>query len=142
MVAVQFYNADRNFILKDKKRLILFLPYIFTDTNKVLGTVNYIFCSDHYLLQINKEFLQHDFYTDIITFNLSDNKKEITGEIYISIDRVKDNAQQLNQRYTDEIKRVIFHGALHLCGYNDKKANDIKTIRRAEDYYLARYQDI
>jgi len=142
MVSVQFYNADRNFILKDKKRLILFLPYIFTDTNKVLGTVNYIFCSDHYLLQINKEFLQHDFYTDIITFNLSDNKKEITGEIYISIDRVKDNAQQLNQRYTDEIKRVIFHGALHLCGYNDKKANDIKTIRRAEDYYLARYQDI
>jgi len=142
MVAVQFYNADRNLILKDKKRLILFLPYIFTDTNKVLGTVNYIFCSDHYLLQINKEFLQHDFYTDIITFNLSDNKKEITGEIYISIDRVKDNAQQLNQRYTDEIKRVIFHGALHLCGYNDKKANDIKTIRRAEDYYLARYQDI
>lgn len=141
MLAVQFHNADRNLILKDKKRLKLFLPLIFTDANKAVGTINYIFCSDHYLLQINNEFLQHDFYTDIITFNLSDNKKEITGEIYISIDRVKDNAQQLNQRYTNEIKRVIFHGALHLCGYKDKKPNDIKTIRRAEDYYLLRYKD-
>ena len=141
MLAVQFHNADRNLILKDKKRLKLFLPLIFTDANKAVGTINYIFCSDHYLLQINNEFLQHDFYTDIITFNLSDKKKEITGEIYISIDRVKDNAQQLNQRYTNEIKRVIFHGALHLCGYKDKKPNDIKTIRRAEDYYLLRYKD-
>ena len=140
MFAVQFYNADRNLILKDKKRLKLFLPQIFTDSNKVLATVSYIFCSDDYLLQINNEFLQHDFYTDIITFNLSDNKKEITGEIYISIDRVKDNALQLNIRYTDEIKRVIFHGALHLCGYKDKKPNDIKTMRRAEDFYMLKYQ--
>ena len=140
MFAVQFYNADRNLILKDKKRLKLFLPQIFTDSNKVLATVSYIFCSDDYLLQINNEFLQHDFYTDIITFNLSDNKKEISGEIYISIDRVKDNALQLNIRYTDEIKRVIFHGALHLCGYKDKKTKDIKTMRRAEDFYMLKYQ--
>ena len=140
MFAVQFYNADRNLILKDKKRLKLFLPQIFTDANKALATVSYIFCSDDYLLQINNEFLQHDFYTDIITFNLSDNKKEITGEIYISIDRVKDNALQLKQHYTDEIKRVIFHGALHLCGYKDKKPNDIKTMRRAEDFYMLKYQ--
>ena len=141
MFAVQFYNADRNLILKDKKRLKLFLPQIFTDSNKVLATVSYIFCSDDYLLQINNEFLQHDFYTDIITFNLSDNKKEITGEIYISIDRVKDNALQLKQHYTDEIKRVIFHGALHLCGYKDKNPNDIKTMRRAEDFYMLKFQD-
>ena len=140
MFAVQFYNADRNLILKDKKRLKLFLPQIFTDSNKVLATVSYIFCSDDYLLQINNEFLQHDFYTDIITFNLSDNKKEISGEIYISIDRVKDNALQLNIRYTDEIKRVIFHGALHLCGYKDKKTKDIETMRRAEDFYMLKYQ--
>ena len=140
MFAVQFYNADRNLILKDKKRLKLFLPQIFTDANKALATVSYIFCSDDYLLQINNEFLQHDFYTDIITFNLSENKKEITGEIYISIDRVKDNALQLKQHYTDEIKRVIFHGALHLCGYKDKKPNDIKTMRRAEDFYMLKYQ--
>ena len=141
MFAVQFYNADRNLILMDKKRLKLFLPQIFTDANKALATVSYIFCSDDYLLQINNEFLQHDFYTDIITFNLSDNKKEITGEIYISIDRVKDNALQLKQHYTDEIKRVIFHGALHLCGYKDKKPNDIKTMRRAEDFYMLKYQE-
>ena len=141
MFAVQFYNADRNLILKDKKRLKLFLPQIFTDSNKALATVSYIFCSDHYLLQINNEFLQHDFYTDIITFNLSDNKKEITGEIYISIDRVKDNALQLKQHYTDEIKRVIFHGALHLCGYKDKKTKDIETMRRAEDFYMIKFQD-
>ena len=142
MFAVQFYNADRSLILKDKKRLKLFLPQIFTDLNKVLATVSYIFCSDDYLLQINNEFLQHDFYTDIITFNLSDNKKEMTGEIYISIDRVKDNALQLNQRYTDEIKRVILHGALHLCGYKDKKTKDIETMRRAEDFYMLKYQEI
>ena len=141
MFAVQFYNADRNLILMDKKRLKLFLPQIFTDANKALATVSYIFCSDDYLLQINNEFLQHDFYTDIITFNLSDNKKEITGEIYISIDRVKDNALQLKQHYTDEIKRVIFHGALHLCGYKDKKPNDIKIMRRAEDFYMLKYQE-
>ena len=141
MLAVQFYNADRNLILKDKKRLKLFLPQIFTDSNNALGTVSYIFCSDDYLLKINNEFLQHDFYTDIITFNLSDNKKEITGEIYISIDRVKDNALQLKQRYTDEIKRVIFHGALHLCGYKDKKPNDSKTMRRTEDFYMLKYKE-
>ena len=104
-----------------------------------LKQLQYIFCSDEYLLQINKEHLQHNYYTDIITFDLSDTPEAVTGEIYISVDRVKDNAQNYEVSLKQELLRVIFHGALHLCGYKDKSEKDQVTMRKAEDKYLHYY---
>jgi probable rRNA maturation factor len=91
-------------------------------------------------LQVNRDFLRHDYYTDIITFDLSDGPQApISGEIYISVDRVRDNAQRLGTTVKEELHRVIFHGALHLCGYKDKKPADAKAMRAAEDRWLSVY---
>lgn len=104
-----------------------------------LEQLQYIFCSDEYLLDINKQHLKHNYYTDIITFDLSDKPDAVTGEIYISIDRVKDNAQTYSVHLKHELLRVIFHGALHLCGYKDKTEKDQAIMRKAEDKYLKYY---
>ena len=104
--------------------------------NKILEKLTYIFCSDNYLLNINKKFLFHNTNTDIITFDLSDSKKIIKGEIYISVDRVKENTIRYNTTFTDEFLRVIFHGALHLCGFQDKKDSEKQLMRKKEDFYL------
>src|SRR5688572_23762728 len=97
-----------------------------------LEQLQYIFCSDEYLLEINKQHLNHNYYTDIITFDLSETPDAVTGEIYISIDRVKDNAQTYKVSFKQELLRVIFHGALHLCGYKDKTEKDQVLMRKAE----------
>jgi probable rRNA maturation factor len=137
---IQLFYNDVSFSLPSRGRLKLFIPNIFRlETTKTLRELNYIFCSDEYLLQVNKEFLKHDYYTDIITFDLSDNDSEIAGEIYISIDRVRDNARVNNTWIYMELHRVIFHGVLHLCGYKDKKAADSQQMRAKEDYYLKKY---
>ncbi len=104
-----------------------------------LEQLQYIFCSDEYLLEINKQHLNHNYYTDIITFDLSETPDAVTGEIYISIDRVKDNAQTYKVSFKQELLRVIFHGALHLCGYKDKTEKDQALMRKAEDKYLQYY---
>jgi rRNA maturation RNase YbeY len=101
--------------------------------------LQYVFCSDAYLLDINTRFLQHDFYTDIISFDLSDQKEKLIGDIYISVDRVKENAKTEGNLYTHELLRVIFHGALHFCGYKDKKPADVKVMRSMEDKWLKAY---
>ena len=97
--------------------------------------LNYIFCDDSYLLEINKGFLKHDTYTDIITFNYNKNNL-INGEIYISVERVKDNASKLKEKFESELKRVIIHGVLHLIGYDDKSNEDRAKMRELEDYCL------
>lgn len=102
-----------------------------------LTELNYIFCSDAYLLNINQTYLQHDDYTDIITFELSDEPGKVKGEIYISIDRVKENAGTFKVSFQQELRRVVFHGALHLCGYKDKTNKDIQAMRAAENKYLS-----
>jgi len=112
---------------------------LFKKEKTQLEQLQYIFCSDEYLLEINKQHLNHNYYTDIITFDLSDNANAVTGEIYISIDRVKDNAQTYKVPFKQELLRVIFHGALHLCGYKDKTDKDEKLMRKAEDKYLQYY---
>jgi rRNA maturation RNase YbeY len=102
--------------------------------------IDYIFCSDEFLLNINRSFLNHDTFTDIVTFDLSDHPNEIIGEIYISIDRVKENATLHNCSFTTEILRVLFHGSLHLCGYKDKSKKDIIEMRGKEDFYISTYE--
>jgi rRNA maturation RNase YbeY len=133
IVRFHFLNSVR---LNNRRQLKQFIADIFKREGFALGKLDYIFCSDEYLLKINQDFLQHDDYTDIITFDLSASSF-IIGEIYISVDRVKENAGLNGQRLTDELHRVIFHGALHLCGYKDKAAADKAKMTEMEDYYLA-----
>ena len=109
---------------------------LFKKERKQLAGLTYIFCSDEYLLDINKQFLNHHYYTDIITFDLSEDKRQVTGEIYISIDRVRENAREFKTTFQKELLRVIFHGALHLCGFKDKTDKDQMLMRKAEDKYL------
>ena len=136
MNSVRFNYADiKPISLKDKKVVKTLIVGLFEEEGKKLKSINYIFCSDEYLLQINQRFLNHDYYTDIITFNLSTGD-EITGEVYISTDRVKENSISLSVSFKDELLRVVFHGALHLCGYRDKKKSEIIFMRAKEEYYL------
>jgi len=132
---VFFHYADRVLSLNNKKKLRSYIESIFAKEKTSFFRLDYIFCSDEHLLAINRNFLKHDFYTDIITFNLSENKN-IAGEVYISVDRVKENAKTLNLPFEEETLRVIFHGVLHLCGYKDKKKADIKQMREKENHYI------
>lgn len=135
---VWFFFENKNFSFQNRNPLKAFIEYIFKTEGKKLGSLNYIFCSDNRLLEINQKFLRHDFYTDIITFDLSDSLA-ISAEVYISIDRVKQNAKNLGISFKSELHRIIFHGALHLCGYKDKSRREKEKIRKKEDYYLSRY---
>jgi probable rRNA maturation factor len=139
MKKVQFYFLSRKPTLKERTRLKLFIEKIFIAEKTKLCNLSYIFCSDEHLLSINRDFLKHDFYTDVITFDLSASKNEIEGEVYVSVDRIKDNAKQLKVSFKEELHRVVFHGALHLCGYTDKKKSDQQKMRSAENGYLKQY---
>ena len=137
----RFYEQDVRSGLKNKRKLSAFLDKLALKHRKKLKKVSftYIFCSDEALLEINQQFLNHDTYTDIITFDLSENDNELTGEIYISKDRVTENAKKFATAYEDELHRVIFHGALHLCGFKDKTKADSLEMRRQEDKCLKQY---
>ena len=137
---VIFSYADRTLTIKNKTLLKRFIKGIFDGELQELDNLNYVFCSDEYLLDINQRFLQHNYYTDIITFDLSGKgEKEIAGEIYLSVDRVRENAKTLGVSFENEMLRVIFHGALHLCGYGDKKKSEIPIMREREDHYIRLY---
>ena len=140
MTAISFRSADRRLHLPGKTSLKAFIQSLFKKEKKKLASLTYVFCSDEYLLQINRDFLQHDFYTDIITFGLAEPGYPIEAEVYISLDRVRDNAKIHGTTYTEEILRVIFHGALHLCGYRDKKKREITLMREKEDHYLRLFE--
>src|SRR5690348_1821471 len=114
---VHFHFLKGSSSLPHRTRLKAFITSLFKKERYSLEAIHYIFCSDSYLLEINRQHLQHDYYTDIITFGLSDPGQPVNAEVYISIDRVKDNARQFNTSIKEELHRVIFHGALHLCGY-------------------------
>lgn len=136
MEQIFFYYADRKVRVKGKKTIKEIVKKIFIQEDTLLDRLNYIFCSDVYLLDINERFLKHNYYTDIITFDLSDSNA-VKGEIYISIDRVKENAALHKQTLYTELSRVIFHGALHLCGYKDKREREKNIMRSKEDLYLS-----
>ena len=127
-------------VLKQRNRLKSFLASTAISAKRPLGSLNIIFCSDEHLLGINRDYLQHDYYTDIITFDLSPSSKSpLEAELYISIDRVKENASILGQPLYRELHRVIFHGLLHLLGYKDKQKKDQALMRELEDRLLAEY---
>ncbi len=133
---VYFFYEKKGFSLRNRGTLKDFIEKIFKKEKNLLGSINYIFCSDKKLLEINKTYLKHNFYTDIISFDLSSGPKKI-AEIYISVDRVRENAKSLGVSLNNELHRVIFHGALHICGYKDKTNKDRAVMRSKEDHYLS-----
>lgn len=136
---IKFYFPNQFNGLSERRKLRAFLISLFKKERQPIDTVSYIFCSDEYLLKINQSFLQHDNYTDIITFVLSEPKSPVCADIYISTDRVKENSKSFGVSFRIELQRVVFHGALHICGYRDKTEVEIKKMRKKEDYYLKSY---
>ncbi|MCU0385035.1 MAG: rRNA maturation RNase YbeY [Flavihumibacter sp.] len=136
---ISFHYQMSGFKFPNRTQLKTFLATLFKREKKALEELSYIFCTDKYLLEINRSFLQHDYYTDIISFELADKKQPSQGEIYISIDRVKENARDMGESFQRELHRVIFHGALHLCGYRDKSKKESALMREKENEYLKLY---
>ena len=139
-MAIYYYEENVQARLKQKRALSQFLKTLVLqhlDIKKM--ELNYIFCDDTYLLEKNQQFLNHDTLTDIITFDLSESEDELQGEIYISVDRIKENAAKFSVDYNTELHRVIFHGALHLCGFKDKKKEDKALMTEMENDCLQKY---
>ncbi|GAA4103509.1 rRNA maturation RNase YbeY [Mucilaginibacter panaciglaebae] len=142
MPAIQFFEEDITYKIKDKIKVRQWITNTIVAEGFKLSELNYILCSDEYLLQINQQYLDHDTYTDIVTFDNSEQQGHIVGDIFISIPRVKENSEKFKVAEVDELHRVIIHGALHLLGYKDKSAVDKKKMTEKEDYYLAKRQFI
>jgi probable rRNA maturation factor len=134
---ILFHNADTSYILKNKRIISSWITDTIKEEEKQLEEISYIFCTDDYLLKINQEHLDHDTYTDIITFDYTEDGI-ISSEIYISVDRVRENAKNLGVGALDEMHRVIIHGVLHLCGYKDKSDLQSQEMRGKENYYLGK----
>ena len=133
---IVFFNEDINFKFQDKNKFKAWLKKVSEKEGFTIGELNYIFCSDEYLHKINLEYLDHDTYTDIVTFDNSEDETVIEGDIFISIERVRENSQTLNTVFEEELKRVIVHGLLHLCGYDDHTPEDKAEMRRLECEYI------
>ena len=142
MPAIQFFEEDVAYKLKDKAKVKAWIKDTIVAEGFKLSELNYIFCSDDYLLQINQQYLHHDTYTDIVTFDNSEQEGVIISDIFISIPRIKENAEKFKVSVVDELHRVLIHGALHLLGYKDKSASDKKKMTEKEDLYLAKRQFI
>lgn len=134
---IQFFSEDIQFTLKQKLLVRAWIRTTILTEGYKLGELNFIFCNDDYLLEINKKYLQHDTYTDIVTFDNSDTENLIIGDIFISVDRVKENSEKFNVNERDELHRVMIHGTLHLLGYPDKGAKAKKLMTSREDHYLS-----
>jgi rRNA maturation RNase YbeY len=140
MSPIRFFYIEQTSVLRNRNKLKRFLENKAKGYNRLIDSLNIIFCSDEYLLYMNKDFLQHDYYTDIITFELSEkNAPSIQAELYISLDRVADNASQLRVSIKQELHRVIFHGLLHLLGFKDKTKKDQDQMRSMEEQFLLDY---
>jgi rRNA maturation RNase YbeY len=134
------FSFENRITLQNRVRLKQFLSKLFNNEKVAAESLSYVFCSDTFLLRINQEYLQHNYYTDIITFDLSNDKHSpVVGEIYISVDTVRDNAIRFHSTIEKELHRVIFHGALHLCGYKDKTKKEKIEMTKMEDRCLSEY---
>lgn len=141
-MAINFAPHEVKLNLKNRTRLKTFIKDLFAREGQGLRNLQYVFCTDGYLLEINQQFLQHDTLTDIVTFELGDDPDITEGEIYISVDRVKENALKFKVSEEQELHRVIFHGALHLCGYKDKTKDQFALMREKENECLKRYFEV
>ena len=142
MNKISFHFNNVSIELKNRQLLKRFITDLFKQENTHFSKLDYIFCTDSFLLGLNKVYLQHDYFTDIITFNLADTHTPVIGELYISTDRVRENAKILGLAFREELLRVMFHGALHLCGYVDKRLVEKDQMTFKENFYLELYANV
>jgi rRNA maturation RNase YbeY len=135
------FHSENDFKLDDLEQLRDWISLSITKMGKQAGDLNYIFCNDDYLIKINQDYLNHDTYTDIISFDYSD-KDILSGDIFISTERVEENANTFQVSFKEELRRVLIHGVLHFAGYKDKSEEESKEMRKQEDKYLAIYKTI
>lgn len=138
--SIEFHSLDIPFQLRNRSKYRLWLHQAIKAEKKKAGIIQYIFCAEAYLYQLNKQFLNHDTYTDTITFDYSE-KETISGDIFISIERIKENALKYKVSFGEELSRVMVHGVLHLCGYKDKKTTDKQKMLLKEDFYLQKLKN-
>jgi probable rRNA maturation factor len=136
---IHFHFSFQPFSLRNRTELKYFIEGIFTKEKYRLKELNFIFCNTREIRALNKRFLNHDYSTDILTFNFSKKEEAIVSDIFISQEQIQSNAKEFKTSFKKEIHRVIFHGVLHLCGYNDQSSKEQETMRVKEDYYLSKY---
>ena len=141
MIMVSYFFEDTNFKFNRRRLTSQWLKFTAESEIKRIGQVNIIFCSDNYILDINQKYLQHDYFTDIITFDYCEGKT-LSGDLFISVDTVRENSIFYGTEFDDELNRVIVHGLLHLIGYDDHSEEDQKTMRSKENYYLAQREKL
>lgn len=139
-MSIQYLSEDISIPKFLKRKMTQWIKDTISNEGKVLGDITFIFCSDQYLLEVNKQYLNHDYFTDIITFDYVENNV-ISGDIFISCDRVKENAGEFNTGFDNELRRIIIHGVLHLVGYKDKNKKDKFLMTSKEDFYLNMLSD-
>lgn len=135
---MNFFSEEISFKPKNSLKLKSWIKDVAKEEGYQVGTLNYVFCNDDYILETNRQYLQHDYFTDIITFDYTERRK-ISGDLVVSIDTVKSNSEKLGVTFNSELCRVIIHGVLHLCGYKDKTDKEEVVMRQKEDYYLAKF---
>ena len=138
-MAIHFFSEEIEFTLREKQNRKRWLKKIATNAGFKIKELNYVFCSDEYLYQMNRDYLKHDSYTDIITFDNSEKKGDIEGDIFVSIDRVRENAKTHTQEVETEMNRVLAHGLLHLMGYKDKTLEEVALMRLKEEESIKLY---
>ena len=138
---VSYFTQDCKFSFKDKRLTSRWLKFVAESEAKRLGDISVIFCSDNYILDVNIKYLKHDYYTDIITFDYCEGNK-LSGDLFISVDSVRENAVFYGTEFADELNRVIVHGVLHLMGYDDHTEVDIAVMRAKENYYLSQRSNV
>lgn len=134
---VSYFNEDIRFPFKEKRLTSRWLKFVAESESRRLGDISVIFCSDPYILDVNLRYLKHDYYTDIITFDYCEGGKRLSGDLFISVDTVRENAAFYGVEFADELNRVIVHGLLHLIGYDDHTEEDRAVMRAKENYYLS-----
>ncbi len=142
MFVTNFFSENKNFKISNKKEIRTLLKEICKKENKKISFINCVFCSDNRLLEINKKYLNNTSLTDVVTFDFTTNKKTIEGDVYISIDRVKENAKKYKQPFKTELLRIIIHGLLHLIGFSDKTKEEKNTMTLKENEYLSLYNKL
>lgn len=141
-MAISYYTEQTEFKFKGKLKTKQWIKSTITEEGGIVGDIQIVFCDNDYILKVNREFLQHDYFTDVITFDNCEGRGEkrlISGDIIISIDTVADNAEEYGDCFENELKRVIIHGVLHLLGYPDKKPDEATIMRGKENLYLSKY---
>ena len=133
---IAYYTQDTDFVFKGKQFNNKWLRMVAESEIKRIGDISIISCSDNYILDVNMKYLQHDYFTDVITFDYCEGDK-LSGDLFISVDTVRENAKLYNTDFNDELNRVMVHGILHLIGYDDHSQKDKQLIRKKEDYYLS-----